>query len=509
MTEDDGSETIRVSDLKRFVTECFCTIGATRACSDIMCDALVSADLSGHHSHGVFRLDKFIADAHNGNVDIHGEPVIIKESPASAWVDGRNCLGPIVGTFCMKIAMEKAKQVGASVVSVNNSNNFGVASFYSKMALKEGLLGFITSNSSPLMLPTRGKEALSGTNPISLAAPGLFGDYFLFDMATTVTAGGNIEIKYRKGEYLPVGWAMNAACLPETNPDVALKSGRFLPLGSQEELGSYKGTGLSIMVDILSGVLSGSHYSHMVGTWTGRISQQKANVGHCFIVIDPKRFAPDFEVRMTEFMSYMRGLPTDNPNKPVRIPGDRGRGIKKNIEETGGIHYPKFVVEVIKTISTNFKIKCTPFIPKIVKMQMTPSEELAARLAAEKTQVKEVSISETEEDLTVPDNSMIEKGDQSFILEDPSAWMCSMTGFTYEIDRAASLLMEKVSQFSLGTTNKVVESIPEDPPTLGEVVSEMTTEKDTVSSGIKNEEEIEITMDVDGEIRITGSSHDK
>ncbi|XP_044744856.1 uncharacterized oxidoreductase YjmC-like [Coccinella septempunctata] len=522
MEDDDGSETIKIPDLRKFVTECFCAIGVNKTYSEIMSDSLVNADLTGHHSHGVFRLDKFISDAHNGSVEVAGEPVITKETPASAWVDGKNSLGAVVGTFCMKVAIEKAKQVGAAIVTANNSNNFGVASFYSKMALKEGLLGFATTNSSPLMLPTRSKDPISGTNPISLAAPGLFGDYFLLDMATSVTSGGNIEIKCKDGEFLPVGWAVNAACLPETNADVALKSGRFLPLGSQEDLGSYKGSGLSIMVDILCGILSGAHYSHRVGVWVGRVSQQRANVGHCFIVIDPKRFAPNFEVRLTEFMSYMRDLSTDNQNEPVRIPGDRGREIEKKIQETGGITYAKYVIDMVKTMAANLKLKCVPFVPKKRKVQMTASEELAARLEAEKMSVREVSATTTEEDLTVPENSLVDRENVSFILDDSSDWMCPIAGFTYERDRATSVLKEKISRYSdvpihESTEDTVTKDISEEEEeiVIGEKIDEgesVEISRDQVTIDTKEEEnkteEIEIRMEIDGEIHITGNRHD-
>lgn len=519
---DDGSESVKVTDLRKFITECFVTVGLKKTYSEIVTECLVDADLTGHHSHGVFRLDKFIEDINRGDVDVHAEPTTTKETAATAWVDGKNGLGAIVGTYCMKIAMEKAKQVGAAIVIANNSNNYGIASFYGIQALKEGLLGISMTNSSPLMLPCRAKEPISGTNPICLAAPGLFGDRFLLDMATTVTSGGNIEIKYKNGEFLPVGWAVNAACLPETNPDVAVKSGRFLPVGSTEDLSSYKGTGLSIMVDILCGILGGAHYSHRVGVWVGRETSQHANVGHCFIAIDPKHFAPDFEVRLTEFLSYLRGLNPEDASKSVRVPGDRGRDIAKKIEETGGMSYPKYVVESLKNLAASLKIKCVPFIPKKRKVQMTPSEELAARLEAEKLLMGDISASIAEDEMAVPDSSLIDRTDVSFIMDDSSDWLCSITGFTYERDRALSLLKEKLGKFAQGGGQPQDDDSGETEVTYvhagGETDESLTGEESMKSTSSKNEievpsepddkekkeNEIQITMDITGEINITG-----
>ncbi|KAL3285671.1 hypothetical protein HHI36_000203 [Cryptolaemus montrouzieri] len=492
---DDGSETIRVSDMNKFVVDCFMAIGVNRNHSELMAESIVGADLVGHHSHGVFRLDRFISDGQSGNLDVHSEPTITKESSATAWVDGHNALGPIVSTFCMKIAIQKAKEVGAAIVVANNSNNPGVVSNFTKLALKEGMIGFGMTNSSPLMLPSRAKEPIAGTNPISLAAPGVFGDYFLLDMATTVVSGGNIEIKYKNGEFLPNGWAVNAACLPESNADVALKSGRFLPVGSYEEHGNYKGSGLSLMVDVLCGALAGAHYSHMVGTWLKRMSAHKANVGHCYIVINPKFFAPGFEMCLTEFISAVRNTKTEQPNSHVRIAGDKGREMVKYVEEKGGIWYPNYVITMLKALAETLKLKCVAFIPKPKPVQLSPSEELAARLAAEKRIAEtEQEVTVTEEDLTVPENSLDK--DISFIIEDSSEWMCPLTVSGIEMQRIHSRLRETIQKYSIRSDIDIFDRKDEDSEhsdpvkleanTSSEQLDEIFDELDTVAKTTNN-----------------------
>ena len=142
----------------------------------------------------------YINDLHknctNGNVI----PEILKETPASAWVDGKNGLGAVVGNFCMDLAIKKAKEVGVGFVVAKGSNHYGIAGWYSMRAMQQGMIGMSMTNTSPLMSPTRSKEAALGTNPLSLAAPAQNGDSFVLDMATTAVAVGKIEMQVRKGE---------------------------------------------------------------------------------------------------------------------------------------------------------------------------------------------------------------------------------------------------------------------------------------------------------------------
>ncbi|KAK9883888.1 hypothetical protein WA026_004826 [Henosepilachna vigintioctopunctata] len=426
----DGGEYIPVPEMKRFVVDCFMAVGVSRTQSETMSDCIVGADSIGHNSHGVFRLSKFVTDVQNGNIDTHSSPKIEKETAATAWVNGQNSLGPIVGNYCIKLAIAKAKKVGAAIVVANNSNNFGVAGHYTMQALQEGLIGLAFSNSSSLMLPTRAKYPITGTNPISVAAPGIYDDFFLLDMATTVTSRGNIKIKHKNCEFLPDGWAANAACLPETNGDIAINTGRFLPLGSSEESGSYKGTGLSIMVDILCGVLAAAAYSDMVGAWLNNYIKRRANIGHCFIVIDPNFFAPDFEVRMNDFLSSIRYAEPHDPNKSVRVAGDKARKIQEVISEHGGLWYPDYVIEDLTKLSDSFKIKNVFCVPKPEPIRLTSSEEFAAFKEAEmrasgSIMHDEFSIISQRSSVVAIDNE--EQKTVSFSIEDSSEWLCPIS----------------------------------------------------------------------------------
>lgn len=198
-----------MAEAKRFIVDCFLASSTKLENAQAMADLLVEADYRGHFSHGMNRLEMYINDLHknacNGNI----EPVITKESPATALVDGGNGLGVVVGNYCMDLAIRKAKTVGVGWVVANRSNHYGIAGWYSMRAAKEGLVGISMTNTSPLMSPTRSKEAALGTNPLSVAAPAENGDSFVLDMATTAVAVGKIEMQRRKGEPLPYGWAQD------------------------------------------------------------------------------------------------------------------------------------------------------------------------------------------------------------------------------------------------------------------------------------------------------------
>lgn len=158
-----------------------------------MADLLIEADYRGHFSHGMNRLEMYINDLQAKTTDGNAVPFILKETPATAWVDGNNALGAVVGNFCMDLAMKKAKETGVGWVAAKGGNHYGIAGWYALKAIEQGLIGMSVTNTSPLMSPTRSKSAALGTNPISVGAPGLNGDSFVLDMATTAVAVGKVS----------------------------------------------------------------------------------------------------------------------------------------------------------------------------------------------------------------------------------------------------------------------------------------------------------------------------
>lgn len=290
-----------------------------------MCALIVEADYRGHFSHGMNRLEMYINDLHKNSTNGNVIPTILKETPSTAWIDGNNGLGVVVGNFAMDLAVKKAKAVGMGMVVAKRSNHFGIAGFYTMAAQKKGMVALSMTNTSPLMSPTRSKTAALGTNPLSLAAPAKDGDSFVLDMATTAVAVGKIEMKRRTGQPLPHGWAQGPDGQVTEDAALAFETACLLPLGGTEITSGYKGYGLGGLVEVMCGIMAGSNYSTKVRKWTHAGADSEANLGQCFIAIDPNAFAPGFEDRMSDLNGILRGCEPAEADKPVLVPGDPER----------------------------------------------------------------------------------------------------------------------------------------------------------------------------------------
>ena len=171
----------------------------------------------------------------------------------------RNGWGHHASRVAVDAAIGAARDLGMAGATVRASNHYGIAGWYALRVAAEGMIGIALSNTSPLVAPTRARMPLIGTNPIAIAAPaGRFGAFCL-DMATSTIPRGRIEVAARRGESLPVGWAIDADGRPATTPEAAL-GGALHPLGGEEATGGHKGYGLALAVDLLTGVLAGAAF---------------------------------------------------------------------------------------------------------------------------------------------------------------------------------------------------------------------------------------------------------
>ena len=178
----------------------------------IVADVLVAADLRGHESHGVARLDGYyLRHIESGQIKPRAQTVVLHETAATAVLDAGNGLGHPAGKRAMDLCIAKAEQAGTCVVTVRRSNHYGIAGYYAMLALPHDMIGVSCTNSLSLLVPTRGRTAVLGTNPIAFAAPAGRHPAFVLDMATSVVPLGKVEAKARRGEPLPDGWAIDAA----------------------------------------------------------------------------------------------------------------------------------------------------------------------------------------------------------------------------------------------------------------------------------------------------------
>jgi len=285
--------TVKNVELKTFVVDVLKNHGLSIENAGITADVLISADRRNIESHGVARLKRYVDGIKTGIIKPECKLDIIRETPVSLVIDGNGGMGQPIAYHAMRKCIEKAKEHFMCFASIRNSNHYGIAGYYTLLALEENMIGISLTNSAPLVVPTFGKDAVVGTNPISIGFPTKNERPFLLDMATSTVPRGKLEVYSRNKAAIPDSWACDETGHPSVdatkvlNNLIARKGGGLLPLGGGTELTSgYKGYGLSAVVDILSGVLS----SGTVGTDVYGKEGAPAEVCHFLGVINPETF---------------------------------------------------------------------------------------------------------------------------------------------------------------------------------------------------------------------------
>ena len=310
---------IKADELRSFTKEVFVRSGMPAEDAAIAADILVETDLRGIDSHGVAHLGGPFSYAEELKSGLHNlKPRIrtIRETTTTALVDGDNGFGLIVAYRAMELAIRKAKEAGIAMVTVTNSHHFGASQYYSTMALPHDMIGLSMTNCAAQVVPTHGSKPMLGTNPLSFAVPAGKESPYVLDMATSAVAFGKLEIAQRKGVSIPQGWAVDKDGNLTTDPKDGFEGGALLPLGSSAELGSYKGYGLAVLVDILAGVLSGMGYS-------ATLSEEDGKMGHFFgaIRIDGFRPVDEFKAMMDDMLATLRATPPAPGKERVLVPG--------------------------------------------------------------------------------------------------------------------------------------------------------------------------------------------
>jgi LDH2 family malate/lactate/ureidoglycolate dehydrogenase len=317
----DGSENLtRVNHekLARFVSRSFEKLGVSSEDAAIAADVLVSADLRGVDTHGVIRFQPqawYVKWLTEGSMTARPKIQTVSESASTALIDGDRGMGMVIGHRAMEIAIQKAQQSGIGMVAVRNSRHYGMSAYYAMLALPHDMIGIAMTNASRQVVPTFGREARFGTNPLCFAVPADKELPFVLDMATTTAAAGKLELAARQGKPIPTGWALDEQAQATVEPRMAQKARRLLPLGGSREGGSHKGYGLAILVEILCGVLT--------GTLTALNADQDPR-GHFFgaMRIDPFRPLPDFKRDMDRLIRELKSTPPIEGQERVYVAGE-------------------------------------------------------------------------------------------------------------------------------------------------------------------------------------------
>jgi L-2-hydroxycarboxylate dehydrogenase (NAD+) len=323
---------VQADPLKALCRRVFEQLGVSFADAEVTADVLVQADLRGIDSHGVARLRRYVNGLREGQMVARPEFQVVHETATTTLIDGGGGLGPPIGVWGMGSAVEKAKAMGVGFVAVRNSNHYGIAAYYAMMALEHDCIGISMTNADCMVVPTFGRDAKLGTNPISVAVPSGGELPFVLDMATSVIPKGKIEVYQRSGEKLPLGWATDERGITSTDATQVLNNlntragGGVLPLGGVGELfGGHKGYGLALLVDILCGVLSGAGYADTIYPKTPEGKPMPANVGHFFGALRVDGFRPleEFQATMDDIIRRIKASPKAEGQQRIYIHGEK------------------------------------------------------------------------------------------------------------------------------------------------------------------------------------------
>lgn len=310
------SRPVDAATLSGLCAALFRAVGVPDEDAALTADVLIEANLSGMDSHGVSRMSAYLERLRQGGVAPCPRITVLNDFPAGATWDAGGSLGQVVAARAMRAAMDKARAVGVGFVSVRGNNHTGANAYYARMAAAEGFIGLITGNGPPMVAPWGSASPFFSTNPLSLGVPAKEERPVIIDMATSVSARGKIILAARENRSIPVGWATDKDGNDTTDPRAALE-GVLLPFGG------HKGYAIGLMVEILSGLLSGAGYGLNMNEHYNR-HDVPVNSGNLFAAIDIAKFTPadDFREQMD---AMIRAIHNGRPRpgvKEILLPGE-------------------------------------------------------------------------------------------------------------------------------------------------------------------------------------------
>lgn len=306
----------------------------------ILVDSMLSADINGVSTHGIRMLPSYIKKIDNKEVSF-SSPTIIKQLAPFSIIDAQNSIGAISASFATQIAINQAKVNGIHAVFSRNSNTFGPGFYYAEQIANKGMIGFVCSNSPAAMTAFNGLEAMLGTNPFAFAMPTKSYGNIVMDMASSVVAKSRFATAKSKGEKLQKDWAVDKNGNPTIDPDEAIQ-GFVLPMAG------FKGYGIAMMIDIISGFLSGASFLNGVGKFYS-VDGSCMNVGHLIVAFNPQLiYGDDFLSVADDYVEKIKQSKCKE-GMSIVLPGD-DRKKSKAEALTNGIPLSLDVVEKLESL---------------------------------------------------------------------------------------------------------------------------------------------------------------
>ena len=316
--------------LENFMEDVFKGLGVPSDDAMIIAEVLITSDLRGIESHGIQRCKMYYDRIKQGIYKARTKIDIIKDGPTTALWDGNCGMGHVIAYKAMKTSIEKAKKYGLGAVAVRNSTHFGIAGYYSLMAINEGMIGLTVTNARPSIPPTFGVEPMLGTNPLTVGAPTDENFPFLLDCATSIIQRGKVEVYSRINKPLPENTVINDLGENITDPTKILEAmlhrkAALLPLGGKgEETAGYKGYGYATVVELLSAALQeGIYLRDTLGVEEN--GQKKLKVGHFFLAINIASFIglDSFKMTAGNIMRELRSAKKDPSAEKIYTAGEK------------------------------------------------------------------------------------------------------------------------------------------------------------------------------------------
>lgn len=346
MSDEAGIVRVPATTMEEFDTEAFCKVGMLPGEASLVAQSLVHADLTGVFTHGSNFLPLYTNWIQAGSIDPTATPEVVSDNGATAIISARNAMGQVAGVQAMDLAIAKAKRFGIGAVGVRESNHFGAAAYYTLRAVDHDAIGFCSTNGIQVMAPYGGVTPSLSNTPIAYAIPADKERPLMLDMAVSVVAAGKVALAKRKGESIPLDWALTAEGVPTGDPSIATL---MAPVGGP------KGYGLAVVLDALCGVLTGALFGQDVRR--GGIPNTPQAMGQLFMALDVGHMLPvdEFKRRMDTQIRQMRNSDKAKGVERVYLPGEIELERKENFLRDG-IAFATEIVEDLDNMAETLGI---------------------------------------------------------------------------------------------------------------------------------------------------------
>ena len=330
--------------IKKQIIKIFQKHGLSKDHATISSNALINAELVGAYGHGLSRLKMYCDRISKRLINPKPRIKIKKISQSISHIDANNSIGFVAADLGIKVAIRHAQKTGIGLVAIKNSGHYGLSGYYAEQAVKKNLIALIFTNAPPAVAPHGSLKSLFGTNPICFGSPSGSKIPFILDTSISMINRGKIRYAEKNNGKIPKGVALDKFGNPTNDPKKAL-------LGVQLPIAGYRGSGLAWMVDILSGVLTGSNHAGKVKDPFVDFSGPQ-NVGHLFLTFKSNLFQKNFVKRIKDNIRIIKKLPKLKGVKKILYPGEskflrHKNNLKKNIS------IKKNVLIDIKELLTN------------------------------------------------------------------------------------------------------------------------------------------------------------